>query len=275
VREATQVLWDHALAPAAIALTGAASVAPVWDRGTLVVGGHRVAFADLAAKAHAMNLVTSAMVHTYYQQTFASAEFLVGGVSARRHVDALAVRCGANSTAQRIERKDVVFPSKDVQAFRRTLYASAGHLVAVEVHLRSGVIRVCDAVTILDAGKVHHAPLLEGQVEGGLAMGIGMALLEELPPAPVGNDGHWNLHRYQIPRAYHVPLASMTLRLIDFPDDASILAEGPAMQKKGVAEAVMTTVPPAVLNAVAHATGLRANRVPLTPARFLDALAQK
>ena len=67
----------------------------------------------------------------------------------------------------------------------------------------------------------------------------------------------------------------MILRLIEFPVVASILGEGPVMQKKGIAEAVMTTVPPAVLNAVAHATGLRVNRVPLTPSRFLDAMGQK
>jgi CO/xanthine dehydrogenase Mo-binding subunit len=72
-----------------------------------------------------------------------------------------------------------------------------------------------------------------------------------------------------------MPLASMKLKLIDFPDDASILSEGPSMQKKGVAEAVITTVPPAIVNAVAHAIGLRNNRVPLTPPRILEALSQK
>lgn len=179
---------------------------------------------------------------------------------------------GGGAQHDAVIRNNVSFPSPATDRFRRTLYASAGHLVSVEVHLRSGVIRVRDAVTILDAGKVHHRPLLEGQVEGGLAMGIGMALLEEIPPAPEGTDGHWNLHRYQVPRARHVPLGSMQLRLVEFPDDASIIAEGPAMQKKGIAEAVMTTVAPAVLNAVAHATGVRMNRVPLTPARVLAAL---
>jgi CO/xanthine dehydrogenase Mo-binding subunit len=275
VREASQVLWDHAIAPAAMALTGAAEVQPIWEDGALRVGDLRLTLSALAAEAHARNLVTSAMVHTYYQQSFASAEFPISGVAVRRHVDALAVRYGASAAYERIPRKDVVFPSRDVQLFRRTLYASAGHLIAVEVHLRSGIIRVTDAVTILDAGKVHHAPLLEGQVEGGLAMGIGMALLEEMPPAPEGTDGSWNLHRYQVVRARHMPLASMKLKLIDFPDDASILSEGPSMQKKGVAEAVITTVPPAIVNAVAHAIGLRNNRVPLTPPRILEALSQK
>ncbi len=274
IREACQVLWDHALAPAAMALTGAASAQPTWENGALRVGDHLVTLAQLAANAHAQGLITSAMVHTFYQHTFASAEFALGGPPVRRHIDALAVRKGADAAYERIPRHDVIFPSKDVERFRRTLYASAGHLIAVEVHLRSGVVRVCDAVTILDAGKVHHAPLLEGQVEGGLAMGIGMALLEEMPPAPEGNDEHWNLHRYQVARARHMPLASMQLRLIEFPDDASILSEGPIVQKKGVAEATLTTVAPAIVNAVAHATGLRMNRVPLTPQRILEAKGQ-
>jgi CO/xanthine dehydrogenase Mo-binding subunit len=278
VQEACRVLWDHALAPAAEALTGARDIQPRWEDGVLVVGEHRLTLETLARKAHELRLVVSAQVHTFFQHRFASGTYTVGGRTRERDVDALAVRFGDAGEYEHIPGANLSYPGKDLRRSRRTLYASAGHLLAVEVHVNSGVIRVVDAVTLLDAGKVHHLELLQGQVEGGLAMGIGMALLEELPPSPEGTDGRWNLHRYEIPRARHVPLRSMQLRLVPFPDEENILPGGTPsrLRKKGIAEAVMSTVAPAVANAVAHATGgLRMNRVPITPARMREALAQR
>jgi CO/xanthine dehydrogenase Mo-binding subunit len=166
-----------------------------------------------------------------------------------------------------------VQPSEDDRKTSRTLYASAAHLVGIEINLRSGAMRVTDAVCLVDAGKVLHEQLLLGQVEGGFAMGLGMAMLEEVPPYPFGVDGFVNLHRYQVPRLRHLPPPeNFAVRLIALPGDSVLAAGIEPRPYKGVAEACMTTVPPAVLNAVAHATGYRFHTLPLTPARFLEAV---
>lgn len=281
VEEACRVLWDHGLRPAAEALAGCPIGEPAWEGGHLRAGDRRISWAELCAALHERRLVTSAMVHSYFQGRFASAEFTVADDTSRREIDALAVRFGDQGGYKHIARQNQRYPTGHETKTRRTLYASVGHLVGVEVHLRSGAVRVTDAVTILDAGRVHHPELLAGQVEGGLAMGIGMALLEELPPSPEGNDDTWNLHRYQVPRAGHMPLHSMRLVLVPFGEGDSVLAEGPVGEtrrrqpRKGIAEATMSSVAPAIANAVAHATGIRVNRLPFTRTRVLEALGQR
>lgn len=103
-------------------------------------------------------------------------------------------------------------------------------------------------------------------------MGLGMTLLEEVPPAPVGVDGDLNLHRYPVPRVTHLPPGGLQLRLVELPAGQQILQSGPPIRKKGIAEAVMTPVMPAVANAIAHATGVRLTTLPFTPKRVLEAL---
>ncbi len=270
--EACRVIFDHGLVPAAQQLWGGAPIAGIhWDQQNLVADGFpALSIETLAHHIHTNRLVNGAIVHTFYQHDFAQATFLVDGASVKRAVDGLAVVRGSN--AELLDRTNPEFPGASVKTFRRTLYASAGHLVAVQVHLPTGRVRILDAITFLDAGDVHHPALLEGQVEGGLAMGLGYALLEELPSNPAGTDGSWNLHRYQVARAKHIPLDHLSLRLVPL-DGENIVTGRPGQRKKGIAEATMTTVPPAVANAIAHAIGVRINSLPITPSKILEALA--
>ena len=270
VEEACRIVLEHGFRPAAAAIWGADASDARWEDGALRTPGlDPLDLESLAERAHADGLVTSAMVHTYFQNVHATAELTIDGTTVRRAIDALAVRRGGGDR-QRIDRQAVEYPSREARRFRRSLYASIGHLVAVEVRLRTGAVQVTDVVTVLDAGEVHHEALLRGQVDGGFAMGLGFAMLEELPPAPEGANYGWNLHRYQLPRARHMPIDSMKLVLV--PLDGDLLAGGSTHRKKGIAEAAMSTVAPAVANAVAHATGARVNALPMTPKRVLEAL---
>jgi CO/xanthine dehydrogenase Mo-binding subunit len=272
VDEACQVVFDHGILPAAKALWGNLPPETSWKNGALIAKGHEpLSLAALAEKAHASGFVVGAMVHTYFKNEFATCSFDIGGKKVKRAIDALAITSGGSADRTIKDRLEAVFPPASVKDYRRTLYASAGHLVAVQVHLPTGRVKVLNAVTILDAGDVHHEALLAGQVEGGFAMGLGYALLEDLPPAPLGIDGSWNLHRYQVPRAKHIPLDNLALRLVPLEQDA-VIAGGPLLRKKGIAEATMTTVAPAIVNAVAHATGVRINSLPVTPAKILESL---
>jgi CO/xanthine dehydrogenase Mo-binding subunit len=100
-----------------------------------------------------------------------------------------------------------------------------------------------------------------GQAEGGIAMGIGYALLENLPLEAGGaGDGTWNLDRY------HVALAS------DMPKRLSITPlPSTEPTAKGIAEAVLCPIAPAIGNAIAHATGKRFRSLPITAAHILGA----
>jgi CO/xanthine dehydrogenase Mo-binding subunit len=276
VEQACQVLIDHGLKPVAEEIWGGKVDAITWEGGAMTAPGFDpIPFEQLAARAHADGRCVGAVVHTYFKGVFTRASFEVDGVAHERFIDALAILKGGGDPADDlvfIERKNVVPPDPAiVRNFKRSVYASVGHIVAVEVHTGSGLVNVTDCITILDAGDVHHRQLLEGQVEGGLVMGLGMALLEEIPPAPEGVDGGWNLNRYYVARASHVPIGRVALRMVPL-GDKPVISSGPPIRKKGIAEAVMTTVPPAVANAITHATGARLNALPFTPERVLEAL---
>jgi CO/xanthine dehydrogenase Mo-binding subunit len=104
-----------------------------------------------------------------------------------------------------------------------------------------------------------------GQLEGGIAMGIGHALLEELPLHEGGpGDGTWNFNRYQLPRAKDVAVWQQTGEILP--------PLSPSDPAKGIAEVVMIPVVGAIVNAVAHATGKRLRELPLSPKRIKEAL---
>lgn len=132
---------------------------------------------------------------------------------------------------------------------------------------------VIEAVSLLDPGEVIHPHLLQGQIEGGFAQGVGYALFEELPAGAAGGTSEWNLHRYRVPRAGDVALGRLTVSLVPPPRDG-ILSSGPRLRKKGIGEVTLTTVAPAIANAVAHALGRRLTALPLTQARVLEALGR-
>ena len=111
-----------------------------------------------------------------------------------------------------------------------------------------------------DVGRAVNPTLIEGQIEGGVAQGIGMALMEEYVPGR--NE---NLHDYLIPT------------IGDVPEVVSILVEsgdpvGP-YGAKGIGEHALVPTAPAILNAIRDAVGAGVRRVPATPDRVLAAIA--
>ncbi len=109
----------------------------------------------------------------------------------------------------------------------------------------------------VDAGRVLQPDLLLGQAQGGIAMGIGYALLEKLPLEAGGaGDGRWNLDRYQVALSSDVPLGRLRV--------TTLASDEPTA--KGIAEAVLCPIAPAIGNAIAHATGKRLRALPITAA---------
>jgi CO/xanthine dehydrogenase Mo-binding subunit/CO/xanthine dehydrogenase FAD-binding subunit len=141
-------------------------------------------------------------------------------------------------------------------------YSFAAHAVEVEVDRVTGKVRVVDYVAVHDSGRVLNPLLAESQVIGGVVMGIGAALGEELliEGGRIVNGAYLN---YALPRAADVP----RVRPIFVPGSDPKAPFG----AKGLGEIVLVPCVAAVGNAIAHATGLRLREAPFTPDKVLTA----
>ncbi|MGA7845719.1 MAG: molybdopterin cofactor-binding domain-containing protein, partial [Thermoplasmata archaeon] len=143
-------------------------------------------------------------------------------------------------------------------------FTASVHLAEVAVDRETGHVRVVRYAAFQDVGKAVDPPSVEGQVEGGVVMGLGTALSEEMlwtPEARLANPG---LLDYRLPRIRDVP--PIQVELIE-----GFAGAGP-FGAKGIGEPPIIPVPAAVANAVADATGTRVFELPLTPERVARAL---
>lgn len=139
------------------------------------------------------------------------------------------------------------------------LYGYGAQMVEVEVDRALGTVRLLKITAAHDVGRAINPMLAKGQIEGGIAQGIGLALMEEYLPGRTEN-----LHDYLIPTFGDVP--PIESLLIEVPDP-----EGP-FGAKGLGEHVLIPTAPAILNAIRHATGAEITRIPALPHRVLEAL---
>ena len=138
-------------------------------------------------------------------------------------------------------------------------FGYAAHVVLLEVDTSLGCVRPIHVTAAHDVGRAVNPVLAEGQVHGGVAQGLGMALMEEYLPGKTEN-----LHDYLIPSIGDVPPIETVF--IEEPDP-----HGP-YGAKGLGEHVLIPTAPAVLNAIANACGVRLRALPASPSRILEAL---
>ncbi|CAN5703417.1 molybdopterin-dependent oxidoreductase [soil metagenome] len=138
-------------------------------------------------------------------------------------------------------------------------YAFAAQIAIVEVDTELGTVKVLRMVAAHDVGKAINPTLVEGQIEGGIAQGLGLALMEEYLPGRTEN-----LHDYLIPTIGDVPEIECILI-----EDREPLGPSGA---KGVGEPGLVPTAPAILGAIHHATGVRVHRVPVLPHRLREAI---
>jgi len=144
--------------------------------------------------------------------------------------------------------------------FNASVYA-----VEVEVDRETGVVRVCDAVQVVDVGTVINPLAHQGQLNGGFAFGIGAALMEELAVDEAGKVATLSLGEYKLPTAMDMPpLRTVLLR--------TAVGPGP-FGAKAVGEVTNSGVAPAIANAVHDAVGVRIFELPITAEKVLNALA--
>jgi len=140
------------------------------------------------------------------------------------------------------------------------------HVAEVEVDPDTGAVTVVRYIVVQEVGTAINPAGIRGQIQGGVAQGIGYALYESLE-LDHGRYVQRTLEAYGLPVAPDVP--DVEIILMEHPDGA-----GP-YGAKGVGEPPIVPVAAAIANAVADATGAAITRLPITSARVLDAIDQR
>ncbi len=149
----------------------------------------------------------------------------------------------------------------DGQGAPYAVYGYGAQIAEVVVDTVLGTVKVERMTAAHDLGRVINPQLAEGQVQGGIAQGLGMALMEEFIPGRTEN-----LHDYLIPTTGDMP--QIDTILLEVPDP-----EGP-LGAKGLGEHVLIPTAPAILNAIRHACGARVTTLPALPHRVLAAIRE-
>ena len=138
-------------------------------------------------------------------------------------------------------------------------YGFAAQIVALDVDRALGTVQLDRFVAAHDIGRAINPTLVEGQIHGGIAQGIGLALMEEYVPGRTEN-----LHDYLIPTFGDVP--PIEIILVEAAEPL-----GP-FGAKGVGEPALVPAAPAILGAIRHATGVSIRDIPALPHRVRAAL---
>jgi CO/xanthine dehydrogenase Mo-binding subunit len=142
-------------------------------------------------------------------------------------------------------------------------YAWAVYVAEVSVDARTAEVRVEDFVAVQEVGKVINPVLAAGQIEGGVAQGVGFALYENV----VWQEGRMingQMTNYIMPTAMDVPKIRVYFEEIPY-------SRGPA-GAKGIGELPLDGTAPAIANAVSHATGVDVREIPMTPEKLMELL---
>jgi xanthine dehydrogenase molybdenum-binding subunit len=140
----------------------------------------------------------------------------------------------------------------------------AGHICDVEVDRDTGKVKILRYTAVQDVGTAIHPSYVEGQIQGGVAQGIGMALTEEYHYGGDGRMQNASFLDYRMPTALDLPMIETVV--IEIPNP------GHPYGVRGVGE--VPIVPPlaAVQAAIAEATGVRFNKLPIMPGTIVEAL---
>ncbi len=139
-------------------------------------------------------------------------------------------------------------------------FAFAAHRAVVEVDTELGLVRVVEIATAQDVGKAMNPQALEGQIEGGIAQGLGLALLEEIQ-IQEGKIQNASFTDYLIPTILDMP--SVRAEILELADP-----EAP-YGLRGAGEPPTITSTPAIVSALRAATGQELARVPVKPEQIV------
>lgn len=142
------------------------------------------------------------------------------------------------------------------------VYAYATHIAEVEVDLVTGEVSVEEFSAVHDSGRILNRRLASGQVEGGIAQGLGFALMEEIPE----ENGHLMTTGFT---TYRIPTIRDVAQKIEVDFVEAIYSKGP-FGAKGLGEVPLMAAHTAVSRAVAHALSADVTTYPLSPERVKE-----
>jgi xanthine dehydrogenase YagR molybdenum-binding subunit len=149
-----------------------------------------------------------------------------------------------------------------------TVRTFGAQFAEVEVDIGTGAVRVLRIVAVHDCGRIVNPLTFSSQIEGGIIQGMGLALTEQrVVDERLGMVLNPNLGDYKVPTIRDIP--PIDIVLLDEP-----LAVANTLGVLGAGEPPIIPTPGAIANAVSHALGHTVTRLPLTPDRVLDLLAE-
>jgi xanthine dehydrogenase YagR molybdenum-binding subunit len=170
---------------------------------------------------------------------------------------------GETSSAAMIVREGRFIPyTAPSPGTRAPASGLAAHFVEVHVDPDLATVRVARVVSAVDGGRILNPKTARSQIIGGIAMGIGMALLEETASDRTGRLVTTSLADYVV--ATNADVGDVDVLFVGQPDSMTPLGT------KGVGELAMTGMPAAIANAVYHATGLRVRSLPISLEKVLE-----
>jgi carbon-monoxide dehydrogenase large subunit len=146
-------------------------------------------------------------------------------------------------------------------------FSFGAHAVVVEVNRETGAVRILRYVGVHDCGRIVNPRLVEGQIIGGIAQGLGQALSEDVVYSPEGQPLTGSLLDYALPKAHEVP--HLILETLEVPSPTNPLGA------KGIGSVSTVPAPAAVANAVLDALagfGVRHLDTPLTAEKVWRAM---
>lgn len=145
--------------------------------------------------------------------------------------------------------------------------AFATHIVDLEVDPETGKVTILRYTAVQDVGKAVHPAYVEGQLQGGVAQGIGWGLNEEYIYDEQGHLLNGSLLDYRLPTCLDLPMIEPVL--IEVPNP------GHPYGVRGVGEVPIVPPPAAIANAIFCAVGVRMTELPMSPARVLEKILSK
>ncbi|GAB6174207.1 xanthine dehydrogenase family protein molybdopterin-binding subunit [Paradesulfitobacterium aromaticivorans] len=149
------------------------------------------------------------------------------------------------------------------------VYCNSCHMAVVKVDPDTGLVQILDYAVAEDVGRALNPAFVKGQIQGGLAQGVGFALYEDMVYDANGHLLNPSFTNYQVPTMMDLPMLDEKIFEIETNDP-----EVPDGQK-GIGESALTNPPAAIANAIHDAIGVPIMDLPITPEKILKAIRSK
>lgn len=278
--ESARVLFDYGIWPAAISIwsegIGGGQAAPLtvrkedarWTANGLTADGlEPLSLERITKRIYEQNGLTAVVGHGFNRWQWAHADFAIDPQTTptRYALDGLSLRWGNQEEYKVASRVSVNYPKTRRNNAGVTYYTAVATSVEIAIDRATGFIDLLDHHTVVECGNMIVPQLVSGQIEGGVAMGIGHALHEYLPLYEDGpGNGTWNFNRYRLPLASDVAVWKQTHEVLPPLSETD--------PPKGMAEVPMIPVVSAITNAIAAGTGHYFNKHPILPEDILEVL---